>query len=84
MNFLPREQKIDMDGQTVVLAELSAAQFAAIDNVETEEGKATELLYLSLKDQPASREAISQWPNRVVNELVAAAMTLNGLTDPGN
>lgn len=74
---------VTIDGQDVVLAELSAGDFVTINAEEDDTQSGFLLLMLSIESPKVTAEDVAKWPNRVVNELLAVVFDLNGLNaDP--
>ena len=80
-----RERRtITVDGQAVVLVELSAGDFAAI-TAETDDTKqGLLLLSRSIESPSVTDDELLNWPNRVITQLLAEALSLNGISSEGN
>ena len=84
MNFPRREETIKLEGQSVTLAELSAAEFNSVQATEDAEQQMVQLIFLTMKNRPESSDVILTWPNSIVTELTSAVLSINGLDTQGN
>ena len=81
--FSAERRTITIDGQDVVLVELSAHDFAEVMAAEDDK-QGLEMLVRSIESPKVTIEEVSKWPNRIVNQLLSSVMDLNGLTEQGN
>lgn len=81
MQFRRRSKTFELAGQEVTIYELSAAEMQYLQEVEDQNLQVLRMVHVSLDTKPAEPEDMMDWPNSVLNTLVAEVMELNGLTD---
>ncbi len=69
---------VNVDGQDLVLAELSALDFASLVTEEDEQQQALEMLSRSIESPQVTALEVGAWPKRIVDELLATVAELNG------
>lgn len=78
MTFSKTRTTVSIDGTDLVLAELSAQDFASLVKEEDEQLQALTMLARSIESPPVTVEQIGEWPKRIVDELLAQVAELNG------
>ncbi len=81
MKFERNTETVDVRGNRIVMAELSALEMQQVMATDDEHEQAMQLVLLSLTERPSGgADEVQSWPTSVTNELLATAMKLNGLT----
>ena len=81
--FDKQRRTVTIDGQDVVLVELSAGNFVAINAEQDDEQSGLMLLMRSIESPKVTLEDVQDWPNRIATELLAEVFELNRLNaDP--
>ncbi len=83
MMFSSERRTVAIDGQDLILVELSAGDFVTIQNADESEAHFL-MVHLSLESPKTTLEDLKKWPNRIVNQLALEAMDLNGIGAEGN
>ena len=81
--FDKQRRTVTLDGQDVVLVELSAGDYVAINAEQDDEQSGLMLLHRSIESPQVTIEEMQDWPNRIATELLNEVFDLNGLNaDP--
>ena len=84
MMFDRSRRTVTIDGQDIILAEFSAADMTRIMSIENDNDQTLETLVAAIESPKVTAEEISNWPNRVVAQILTEVFDLNGLGTQGN
>ncbi len=84
MMFSLERRTVTIDGQDIILAEFSAADMTRIMAIEDDNEQTLETLVAAIESPKVTAEEVSNWPNRVVAQILSEVFDLNGLGTQGN
>ncbi len=82
--FNRERRTVTIDGQDIVLVELSADDMARLTSFEDDNEQTREMLAASIESPSVTTDDVGQWPSRIVNQILTDALKLNGLGAEGN
>ncbi len=82
--FDRNRRTVTLDGQDVILVELTAGDFADLSEIEDDNKQGLLMIARSIESPAVDVDAVASWPRRITEELLNNIMDLNGLTDEGN
>jgi len=75
---------VTLDGQAIVLVELSAGDWADLSAETDDHKQGIDMIARSIESPAVTLEDVAGWPRRVTEELLNNIVDLNGLAEEGN
>tara|TARA_B110000008_G_C16831824_1_gene508860 strand:+ start:71 stop:322 length:252 start_codon:yes stop_codon:yes gene_type:complete len=75
---------VTLDGQDVILVELSAGDFQDLGNEVDDNKQGIMMIARSIESPKVTEEDVASWPRRVTEELLNNIVSLNGFDAEGN
>ena len=82
--FDVNRRTVTIDGQDVVLVELSAGDFQDLGNEADDNKQGIMMIARSIESPKVTEEDVASWPRRVTEELLNHIVSLNGFDAEGN
>tara|TARA_R110002012_G_scaffold64528_1_gene169653 strand:+ start:5112 stop:5363 length:252 start_codon:yes stop_codon:yes gene_type:complete len=82
--FSLQRRTVTLDGQDVILVELSAGDFADLSSEADDNKQGIMMIARSIESPAVTEEDVASWPRRVTEELLNNIVDLNGFSDEGN
>ena len=82
--FDRNRRTVTLDGQDVILVELTAGDFADLSEIVDDNKQGLLMIARSIESPSVDVDTVASWPRRITEDLLNNIMDLNGLTDEGN
>lgn len=82
--FNRERRTVTIDGQDIVLVELSADDMARLMSIEDDNEQTREMLAASVESPAVTAADVGSWPSRIVTQILNESLGLNGLSSEGN